>query len=336
MRQKRAELEQLRSVQSGYNGQATGGRRVGPNPTYQEIEKNLNTLQAKADSLREKEFTLQRQLDSADAKVRRLTELNPTYQNLLRERKTLSERLATYNAREQEALINQDQAAANNENVRVIARARYALKGPNMRMLMFALATLFWGFALLMVALARVFLDPRHFASSQRISRTVPMSPSQSYGAQIPEPVSPPQYTPQEYQPAAQYQADPYQGQGQAQGYAYDQGGSYQGGQYQDQGGYYDASGGAQTAYFQGGDGQAYDAHQTNASLSTDYHAGPQEWNPQPHQPYNGSAAVDMYANPYNNPYAAPMPQQDPNSQNQSPNDMNVLGTLPPENNSEQ
>ena len=138
-----------------------GGRRVGPNPVFQELLTTRNTLQASADSYREKEFTLQRQLDSADAKVRRLTTLNPNYQNLLRERDTLSTRLDTYNSKEQEALINQEQAEANSENIRIISYAKYPIKGRNMRLVMFALATVAWGFTLFMLALLKVFLDPR-------------------------------------------------------------------------------------------------------------------------------------------------------------------------------
>ena len=113
VRQKQTELQELKSLQASNGGRAAGGRRVGPNPVFQELLTTRNTLQASADSYREKEFTLQRQLDSADAKVRRLTSLNPNYQNLLRERDTLSTRLDTYNSKEQEALINQEQAEAN-------------------------------------------------------------------------------------------------------------------------------------------------------------------------------------------------------------------------------
>ena len=202
VRQKRAELEQLRSVQSGYNGQASGGRRVGPNPVFQELATRRNTLQSTADSLREKEYTLQRQLNSADAKVRRLTQLYPEYQNLQRERDTLADRLNTYNAKEQEALINQKQSESNNENVREISRARYAVKGRNLRMLMFALAVLGWGFTLFMIAMARVFLDPRLYTSksaSARLRREEQPS-SIAPGAQIPEPVTPyPAAVPYEY-----------------------------------------------------------------------------------------------------------------------------------------
>ncbi|RKQ71908.1 uncharacterized protein involved in exopolysaccharide biosynthesis [Litorimonas taeanensis] len=309
VRQKREELEQLRSVQSGYNGQATGGRRVGPNPVHQDIMKSRNTLQASADSLREKEFTLQRQLNSADGKVRQLTQLTPQYQNLVRERKTLSERLATYNAREQEALINQAQAAANNENVREISRARYALKGQNTRMLMFALATLFWGFALLMVALARVFLDPRLFVSA-RIS---PPASGQTVGggAYIPEAVAEPRFAPTEYQPAAHYQPVQYQ-----QDYA----APHQEPYYAQQ-----AAGGGQA--------QPY-AAPSQADTSSGPLSGPVEWTPQVQNgpyvaPQGSSAALDPYANPYDAPYSG----QNPQLQGQTSSDMNVLGTLPPNSN---
>lgn len=201
VRQKRAEIEELKSVQSGYGGQASGGRRVGPNPVFQGLATRRNTLQASANSLREKEFTLQRQLDSADAKVRRLTQLYPEFQNLMRERETLADRLNTYNAKEQEALINQTQSESNNENIREISRARYAVKGRNLRILMFALAVLGWGFTLFMVAMARVFLDPRLYTSKTAAYR-------QRKEATIPEPV-PSQTMPDPYEYAGHERA-PY------------------------------------------------------------------------------------------------------------------------------
>jgi len=200
VRQKQTEIAELKSLQSAYGGQAQGGRRVGPNPVYQELMTRRNTLQSTADSYREKEYTLQRQLNSADAKVRRLQELNPSYQSLLRERDTLDTRLKSYTAKEQEALVNQQQAEANSENVRVISRATLPRKGRNMRMIAFVLATLGWGFTLFMLALLRVFLDPKLYATpdpARRVARSMPES-------EIPEPVSP--YNPAET-PSAPIQA---------------------------------------------------------------------------------------------------------------------------------
>ena len=160
VRQKQTELNELISLQNSYQGQARGGRRVGPNPTHQTLEEQRNTLAATADSLREREFTLQRQLNSADTKIRRLTSLTPEYQNLLRERETLESRLDSYNAKEQEALVDALQAADQAENVKVISYAKYPSKGRNMRILMFAIAALSWGLILFFIAMIRVFLDP--------------------------------------------------------------------------------------------------------------------------------------------------------------------------------
>jgi uncharacterized protein involved in exopolysaccharide biosynthesis len=318
VRQKQAELQELRSVQQGYNGQVVGGRRQGPNPVFQTLTTRRNTLQSTADAQREKEFTLQRQLDGADAKVRRLTQLNPEFQNLLRERKTLAERLDAYNTREQEALINQDQAEANNENVREISRARYAQKGRNMRAVMFLLASVFWGFVLFMIALARVFLDPRLYVaktSRRTVERQPQTAPAPVYNDPIPEPVSP-DFVPDEYQPATTPSHVPTP---------------------------YAPAAAQQTAY------QPY-AEPTHAPSGTPQYATsayapdysnqatmgaesrPVEWTPPAAQmqsdgmvtqPLGSSAAVDMYPNPY-----APTlqtPQQAQNNQG-----MNVLGTLPP------
>jgi len=68
-----------------------------------------------------------------DNKVRRLTSLSPDYASLLRQRDTLDERLKNYNAKEQEALVNQQQAEATNENVKVIAWPKFPNKGVNTR-----------------------------------------------------------------------------------------------------------------------------------------------------------------------------------------------------------
>lgn len=165
VRQKQTELNELKSLQSSYGGKASGGRRVGPNPTYQALEGQRNSLAATADSLREREFTLQRQLNSADTKIRRLTSLSPEYQNLLRERETLDTRLGSYNAKEQEALVDSLQAADAAENVKVISYAKYPSKGPNMRLVMFVIASLAWGVILFFIAMIRVFLDPRLYST---------------------------------------------------------------------------------------------------------------------------------------------------------------------------
>jgi len=196
VRQKQTELNELKALQSSNNGRAAGGRRVGPNPNYQELVTSRNTLQATANSYREKEVTLQGQLNSAVDKVRRLTQLSPEHQNLLRERETLSAALVTYNARSQEAAVNAAQAEANNENIKVISKASFAVKGQNIGKLIWAGGSLAWGLTLLMLALLRVFLDPKNFSApstSRRESRRSRSTdkPGSNGGGIIPEPLAP-------------------------------------------------------------------------------------------------------------------------------------------------
>ena len=298
VRQKQTELAELKSLQTANGGKASGGRRVGPNTVYQALLTNRNTLQATADSYREKEFTLQRQLDSADFKVRKLTSLSPDYASLLRERESLSARLKNYNAKEQEALVKQKQAEATNENVKVISWPKYPNKGSNTRLYAAAGAIFAWGLTLLMLALLRVFLDPRLYAAPIT-RRGTDVAPDY-----IPEPVAPqaPAYAPAAaiYQPAAHEPAtyDPY-GHGNA-GYApgYEAGAEAHAGQNYSQGNY------AVDTTAQYGAGQ--DSYATNTMMQSGEPQAHYAQNPyQPSTahdlaPYtDGSAAVDMHVNPY-------------------------------------
>jgi len=290
VRQKQTELAELKSLQSSYGGRAAGGRRVGPNPVFQALQTRRNTLQATADSYREKEFTLQRQLDSADSKVRRLASLSPEYQNLLRERDTLSKRLDTYNSKEQEALVNQQQAEANSENIKVISYAKYPNKGRNTQAFAWLGASLAWGLTLFMLALLRVFLDPKLYAAPmpRRESMISDMH------VNIPEPVMP---VDEPYRPAAaNYATEPQQ-----QSYepvAYDPGYAQQG--------YAPVATGTTDVYAQQGYIQDPYAGQTTAHYDPNSYTQPQhdpnayaQATTDPVAYSDGSAAVDMYQNPY-------------------------------------
>ncbi len=234
VRAKRAEIGELRALQSS-STEHIGGEETGPNPVHQALVTRLNELRASADSLREREFSITRLLGDNDSKVKKLQTLSPEYNNLLRLRETLDLRLKGVNSKLQEAQVNQEQAeAANVENVKVIAYATLPRKGRNMAKIMWALITIGWAFTLFMVALLRVFLDPRLYTDPTRRMRTRPevagyasddwgvdvptRNPAQPY---VPEPVQPaaahyqdpyaqPHYQPQPYQ-AQPYQAQPYQ-----------------------------------------------------------------------------------------------------------------------------
>ncbi len=298
VRQKEAELNELKSLLSG-SARAAGGRRVGPNPVYQETLQQRNTLQSTADSYREKEFVLQRQLDAADAKVRRLQDISPQYANLLRERDSLDERLQSYTAREQEALVNQEQAESSSENVRVISYATRPRKGSNMRLLMFVLASAGWGFTLFVLAMMKVFLDPKLYAGNaatapQPQARTGRRVDDNQYSA--PSVVEPPSYAPQIPEsvpvPAAAFAASP-------------------------------VVAASSTPPVNPYGAQPYDSENPyEAPVYADPYAAPQAQelaSPAYQQPVYGNTAQDIYANPYAQPQMATTQQPD----------MTVLGTVP-------
>lgn len=326
VRQKQTELAELKSLQNSNGGRAVGGRRVGPNTVYQALLTRRNTLQATADSYREKEYTLQRQLDSADNKVRRLTSLSPDYASLLRERDTLSARLKSYNAKEQEALVNQQQAEATNENVKVISWPKFPSKGRNTRLLAAAGAMFAWGLTLFMFALLRVFLDPRLYAVPGGRHEAM-AEPQSDY---IPEPVSP--YAPVDapLEPAAEpavasYEPVPYQEpehNAAMQGY-YEQPQYAGSGDVTGQPAYAQAPYASSTMahYDQGAIYQEQAPHMqydTNAYAQVGHEQG---YTPAPQM--EGSAALDIYSNPYLTGQTAGALDQNPQSA-QAPYDPNV------------
>lgn len=213
VRQKQLEIQELRKLTAGTGDRVTGGRRIGPNPVFQELLTRRNTLQASADSLREKEVTMQRQLTSVDGKLRQMASIEPKLNELLRERETLELRLKTYLSKEQEALLNQRQAEAASENVRVISKATYPVKGRNMRTLGFLGATAAWIFTLLMFALFRVFADPRLYRSPAAVMRVPQADPYAAHQVSYDAPAAynPAPFNAQAYAPPAQNGPDLWQ-----------------------------------------------------------------------------------------------------------------------------
>ncbi|PHR94203.1 MAG: hypothetical protein COA69_00995 [Robiginitomaculum sp.] len=187
VRNKEAEISEIRAQIRANGGKAVGGRRVGPNPVYQALMTQRNTYQAQADSFREQEITLQSQLNVAIGKVKHMRVLGPSYQNLVREKSTLEDRVKALNAKEQAALAIKQQQNAQMDNVKIITRPTVARKGRNMRKLIFALAVLGSFFSVFMLALLRVFLDPDLYgASLRKQSQLAPVSTPNSAPAQSP------------------------------------------------------------------------------------------------------------------------------------------------------
>lgn len=309
VRRKQAELEELRRLQNSYGGAPRGGRRVGPNEVFQALITRRNLLQSTADALREKEVIVQRQLDSADTKVKKLQRLSAKYSNLIRERDTLDERLKDYTTKEQEALINQQQAQSDSENVRVIDRAKRARKGRNMRYLLLALAAGGWGLTLALIALMRAFLDPALYVRSEvRTARRSDTEHRQDAGfdgrgperddiapqrvqAFIPDPVAPAAYTAEDMSREQAYSA--YQAPQADVPYG---------------------------AYIHPDTGQPYQAPMHGQQQPVHQHMTPEQHGGgyEPYA-YSGNSAYDFYANPYGHPGSVGGGHSDPLTPRQAP-----------------
>lgn len=193
------EIRELRQLIAGANGKAVGGRRVGPNPVYQALETQRNTLQSQADSYREKEFTVRQLLNTAATKTARLTSLDPTYQNLLREKKALETRLSALNLREQDALVKQANAQSASENVKIINHAGLPRKGRNMKKIVQFLSIVGAGITAVLFGLLGVFLDPSTYGAPTRArSKDMRTRQSDTAPSPIPEavPANAPAYAP--------------------------------------------------------------------------------------------------------------------------------------------
>lgn len=253
---KEVEIEEIRAQIASNGGQPAGGRRVGPNTVYQALMTQRNTYQAQADSYREQEVTLQRQLNIAQASVKKMRELDPLYAGLVREKTSLAARLTNLNAKEGEALVNRALDEANSESIKVVYMPTTARKGRNMQKILLALSLLGSAFTVTMLGLLRVFLDPALYGPSVQArihTQTVepydqPIYADAGYTEQystIPEPV--PSYqpvaermqmatnnsgAPEEYVPTQAYAADamsyePAHHPGHVQGYEQGYGQSY-------------------------------------------------------------------------------------------------------------
>ncbi len=197
VRSKEAEIKQLRAQINANGGKPSGGRRVGPNPVYQALVTQRNTFQSQADSMREQQIVLERQVRQAVAKVKKLRELAPAYENLVREKTTIEARLRGLQARETEALVNQKQQENSSENIKIITRPTMARKGRNMQKILFALGVLASGFSILMLGLLRMFLDPNIYGPGPEARRNkepvfdeeYEESSANEYSHEIPEPI---------------------------------------------------------------------------------------------------------------------------------------------------
>lgn len=149
-----------------------GTVRRGPNPLYQQIESSLNTLQAESAALRNQRQELMRQIADFEGRQRRLTDLEPEYQELLRRRELLDRNVRSFAEREVEARTHSQLVQESVDNIRVLQDARMPIKGSSLKLPIAALALLLAGFTALMAGLLRAF-SRNTFSTAHSVERTL-------------------------------------------------------------------------------------------------------------------------------------------------------------------
>lgn len=155
-----AQIAQLTQGVASGRTQTDGAKRYGVNPVYQTLQTEKIQLTAEVAALRKSQAALADQISQVNARLLRLSALEPEFQALARDRDVLQT-----NVRDFQVKAEQDQAArqiagSSNDNIRIVERAQTPVKGASLKKPVLILAFLFAGFTALCAGLLRMFLRP--------------------------------------------------------------------------------------------------------------------------------------------------------------------------------
>ena len=165
-------IAQLQALLSQGGGQATGAKRFGVNPVYQTVQTEQLQLNAEAASLKERQAALQDQLAQISMRRQKLTEIEPQYLELSRDRELLQNEIRGLMQKRQESQASQSIAQRSNDNIRIVERPTPPTAGKSLKKIVAILALLFAAFTALCVGLVRVFLR-RGFATPASAGRSL-------------------------------------------------------------------------------------------------------------------------------------------------------------------
>ena len=163
-------IAQLEDYLNSRDGLA-GTTRRGPNPVYQQIEQAAANLEAERQSLALQEAELQRQLNRVEARLARLNDLTPEWQELQRRKALMEANVENFSVREIQENALAEIAVESADSVRVLEPARVPVKGSSLKMPIAALAFLFAGFTALMMGLLSALMR-RGFPTAASVERT--------------------------------------------------------------------------------------------------------------------------------------------------------------------
>ncbi|MGC1305036.1 MAG: GumC family protein [Caulobacteraceae bacterium] len=153
------QIGELEALDASGQVAGPGARRVGVNPVFQTLQTEHNQLSAEAASLRSRKGALTSELAQVNARRQKLTELQPQYDDLVRERDALAVNVKNFTQREQEDQAQQSITQQQGDgNVRVVQRAITPSVGASLKKPVLLLALAFGVFAALCTGLLAAFM----------------------------------------------------------------------------------------------------------------------------------------------------------------------------------
>jgi uncharacterized protein involved in exopolysaccharide biosynthesis len=155
-----AQIAQLQQGVSSGRTAGEGARRSGPNPIWQTLQTTRNDLSAEVAALRESLTAYTQQVGDVNQRLLRLSELEPQFNALTRDRDILSTNVKDYTVKEQQDEAQRRMSSESSDNIRIVRRAVAPSQGKSLKKPILALTIMFAAFTALCAGLVRMFLRP--------------------------------------------------------------------------------------------------------------------------------------------------------------------------------
>jgi uncharacterized protein involved in exopolysaccharide biosynthesis len=155
-----AQIAQLEQGVSSGRTNGEGARRSGPNPIWQTLQSTRNDLTAEVAALQQSLNAYTQQVQDVNQRLLRLSELEPTFNQLSRDRDVLSSNVKDFTVKEQQDQAQRQMSAEGSDNIRIVQRAVAPSTGKSLQKPIMVLAFLFAAFTAACAGLVRMLLRP--------------------------------------------------------------------------------------------------------------------------------------------------------------------------------
>jgi uncharacterized protein involved in exopolysaccharide biosynthesis len=155
-----AQIGQLEQGVSSGRTNGDGARRSGPNPIWQTLQSTRNDLTAEVAALQQSLTAYNQQIQDVNQRLLRLAALEPTFNQLSRDRDVLSSNVRDFTVKEQQDEAQRQMSAEGSDNIRIVQRAVAPSTGKSLQKPVLILALLFAAFTAACAGLVRMLLRP--------------------------------------------------------------------------------------------------------------------------------------------------------------------------------